>query len=355
MNLFCKIKLSKNIILANFSKKLIEPYKVTLNITNRCNSRCSICNIWKKQSSNELTPKEIKKIFNNLKTDWVNITGGEPFLRKDLVEIFSIIKKEVNPAVINVTTNGLLSKEINKTINKIMSLNFSQIIITISLNGPPEIHNNIRGVNNSWEKSIETFQLLKPLEKFNNIRVYFGYTICKDNLGYFKEAIVSVKKRIPRVQARDWHVNLFHVSSHYYNNSNHNEPLDQKKLLKEIKQVQEIKSFKIDPISLLENVFIKGIMEYVKTKKMPLPCSAIHSSCYIDPVGVVYPCIHYNKRLGELRENNYNLLNIWNSPEAEKVRDSILKKKCPTCWSACEANPSILNNIFKKSIKWMFQ
>jgi len=66
-----------------------SPLVLTFSITNRCNSRCKTCNIWKipAEESEELSLDEIELIFKSMdKLYFLNISGGEPFLRKDLVK-----------------------------------------------------------------------------------------------------------------------------------------------------------------------------------------------------------------------------------------------------------------------------
>jgi radical SAM protein with 4Fe4S-binding SPASM domain len=67
----------------------------------------------------------------------------------------------------------------------------------------------------------------------------------------------------------------------------------------------------------------------------------------VDPQGNIYPCGMWNKRIANLEEIDYKLKNIWNKPETEIVRNQILKKNCPNCWTPCEAYQSILGNLLR--------
>jgi len=69
----------KGIIFSNF-KRLDCPYKLTFALTYRCNSRCQICQIWKKKKHKELSLLEIEKFFTiNDFFNWIDLTGGEVF------------------------------------------------------------------------------------------------------------------------------------------------------------------------------------------------------------------------------------------------------------------------------------
>lgn len=75
-----------------------------------------------------------------------------------------------------------------------------------------------------------------------------------------------------------------------------------------------------------------------------MPCHALRASCFVDPWGVVYPCITYAKPVGNLRETGMRLAPIWNGGEAVDVQKEIWQGRCPQCWTACEAYQSILGN-----------
>ena len=76
-----------------------------------------------------------------------------------------------------------------------------------------------------------------------------------------------------------------------------------------------------------------------------MPCHALRSSCFIDPWGVVYPCITYSRPMGSLRETGMRLDPIWNARGTGQVQEEIWKGDCPQCWTACEAYQSILGNL----------
>lgn len=129
----------KNILLG-------RPILVVFNVTRRCNSLCTMCSIWKTPSKmkDELAIEEIKTIFKDLKSygiKYVFLQGGEPLLRKDILQIIEmLIDLKLNPTLI---TNGLLLKD--KLAEEIAKLKCN---VTISLDSLDEdIYKNIRGVD----------------------------------------------------------------------------------------------------------------------------------------------------------------------------------------------------------------
>ena len=79
--------------MSNF-RRLKKPYKLNFAITMWCQSRCLTCNIWQIKPKDELTLDEIREFAKkNTSFRWVGLTGGEPFLRSDIVDIAKAFKE----------------------------------------------------------------------------------------------------------------------------------------------------------------------------------------------------------------------------------------------------------------------
>ena len=90
-----------------------SPMNLTLSVSFSCNSRCRTCNVYNRKSQ-ELSLEEWTKIFQSLKPPpfWVTISGGEPFLYKDIDALVGSLYDNCRPAIINIPTNGLLRERI---------------------------------------------------------------------------------------------------------------------------------------------------------------------------------------------------------------------------------------------------
>lgn len=332
---------------------LFSPFELNFAITYMCNSRCKICNIWKIKSENELTLEEIEKIAKNIKfIHWLRLTGGEPFLRKDYVDIVKVLNKELDLYFLSVPTNALMPKVVEKKVKEVLKFFRAKHVVSISLDGPRNIHENIRGMPGAWNKAIETYRNLKKLEKnHKNFKVVFGYTISPYNVGYFEETFNEVKKIFPKITRDDFHINVYQTSEVYYHTTkSHIKDLDfsefSHKAIEEIKDILSKESslrileFKVN--EFIETIYKKLAVKYLTTMNMPVHCNIYNLSAFIDPYGDVYPCTIFNIKLGNLRENNYNLLEVLNSKQAVTVRKLIERKKCPHCWTPCEAHQIIM-------------
>jgi MoaA/NifB/PqqE/SkfB family radical SAM enzyme len=344
-----ELKLTSKVLSTNLG--FFNPFELNFAITYKCNSKCTICNIWKEKGLDELSLEEIEKFSKKINfVHWMRLTGGEPFLRKDYVNIVKILNDNLTGLyLITTATNGLLPDLIHEKVKKVLEFLKKRYIITVSLDGPEKIHEKIRGVEGSWNKAIETYKKLKSLEKkYKNFKVFFGYTISPLNLGFFKRTLNDVKRLIPKIKANDFHVNLFQTSDVYYKNEG--VFLDKKYFVDAINELDSILKLRGKPknyLELIENKYLELGKKYLKTHKIPIKCNIFNLSCFIDPFGNVFPCTILNYSLGNLRENDYDLYKILSSDNAKKIKEKIMNGECPQCWTPCEAHQIILSNWLK--------
>lgn len=330
-----------------------NPFELNFAITYLCNSRCKTCNIWKTRSTNEMKLDEIEKFAKKIKfIHWLRITGGEPFLRKDYVDVVKILNKELDLYLLTTPTNALLPDIIEKKVKAVLEFLKSKYVITVSLDGPKEVHDYIRGIGGAWEKSIATFKKLKNLERrYRNFKVLFGYTISPFNVGYFHKTLEEVKKVLPNVSYNDFHINIFQFSEAYYR-------INQKDIsimnIREFSRRARVEIKRIiahqkinDLISLINRKYLLLGIKYLRNLKTPIRCNVYNLSVFVDPYGNVYPCTIFDIKLGNLRKTNYNLLKILNSDKARRVVELIKKSKCPGCWTPCEAHQMIISRLLR--------
>jgi len=321
------------------------PYKLIFAITYKCNSRCKTCNIWKKHIENELSLQEIKLIAKNYRHfKWLNVTGGEPFLRNDLVNIVKSFKNKNNITLFNTTTNGYLTDIIVEKMKKIAHMKIPKTVITVSLDGTEKVHDYLRGIKGAWKMAVRTYKSLRELSnKYENLSVFFGFTLSKFNIGEYEKMYNNLKKIIPDIKFSDIHVNIFHSSSHYYGNKKMK--MDNNILINEINKIIKLRGIQLNPISFMDYLYLDKSRDYIKFSRTPIKCDAIKSSIFLDPLGNIYPCTIYSKKLGNLRENNYDVNKIINSSESKKILKEIENHKCPQCWTPCEAYHMLLSKI----------
>jgi len=340
-----------------FLKRLIQshwdglkaPYKYFFVVTKKCGSKCMYCKIWKEIPQDELKLEEYLQIARGIgsKMSWLNITGGEPTDRSDLVEVIRIFKQECPRLLfVNFTSNGLQPDRLKAMAEKIVALNFGKVVINISLDGPPEVNDRIRGVQGSFEKAMESFLLLK---KIKGLKTKLGLTLYSQNVGLIEETYLSAKRLYPALRKSDLHLNVPHQSEHYYGNSQVKISTDDYRdqivgAIEKFRKTTGLLSY-ISGTNFVEYLYQKRIPEYLNRKKSPLDCKALQSSVYISEKGVVFPCTIWNKPLGSLVDSNYDLSKVAQTDAYKKARLEVREKACPNCWTPCEAFTSILGSI----------
>ena len=152
----------------------IKPSFLVYQITERCNGKCTMCNIWNQEPREELKINEISKgfsnrFFNNLK--WIVLTGGEPFLRNDLVELIEVLSKLPSLKWITINTNGFLTEKIINDVKKILKSlrNDITLSLTISIHSINAVHDKITGIVSAYHKATST---LRALQKIKNKKLH---------------------------------------------------------------------------------------------------------------------------------------------------------------------------------------
>ncbi|MBN2422230.1 radical SAM protein [Candidatus Woesearchaeota archaeon] len=336
---------SLNIIKANFGLNK-RPFKLNLFITKDCNCRCKACSIWKKKESNELNNQELQRFFKkNSYFSWIDITGGEIFLRKDIIEIFEIIiNSNKNLYLLHFPTNGILTEKIIETVKKIFSIYNKKLIVTVSIDGPEKLHDYMRGKKGTWKKAVETFKKIDSIKKGI---AYIGFTSSEYNSGKLKETYTALKKELPFLTYDQIHINLAQNSEIYYMKRDIDTMHNKKEKLKDIDLSITSKKIGFNPFSYFEKKYLVLLKKFLETGEYPFAiCSALNSTITINPEGDIYPCLFFNKKLGSIRETNYNLDSVFDKKRRE-LKKNILKH-CPNCWSACEAYPSLISRIYDR-------
>jgi MoaA/NifB/PqqE/SkfB family radical SAM enzyme len=185
-----------------------------------------MCNIWKKyheypnKYKEELTIEEIRVLFSKSillrQLQAIGIAGGEPFLKRDFVEIVLFLY-EINPSLkILIPSNGQKSKLIEERLRCIRHTlvkndnKGSYIVVGFSLDGIGETHDKIRGAKGSCQRVLESIELIRKIE---GIQVKLSFTFTPGN---YKE-FLSVYELSKQLDV-DCGFQFAQVSNHYYDN-----------------------------------------------------------------------------------------------------------------------------------------
>ncbi|MFH1454658.1 MAG: radical SAM protein [Armatimonadota bacterium] len=308
-------------------------------MTYRCNSRCKMCNIWKMYDENfSLRENEIKgsvlieRIKSSSLLKQVNsfdITGGEPFLRDDLCDIITELFELKNINLITINTNGFMPSKILKDTEYILkNIPPGKIFsVSVSMDGLGVVHEKIRAVPGSFEKTVQTVKGLCDLrEKFSNLELRSNAVIQKDNINELKDLKKFWNKHNIKGVFDLAHDNLYTQVKGFNDDIM---SLDEK-------SIDNIKKISPKP---------QGMNYYIDNGfKRPLHCFAGFASMFIDAFGDIYPCNYFggdNRYLmGNIKKDGID--EIWSSKRANAVRN--MAKKCSQvrCWNGCEVTQTVV-------------
>lgn len=339
------LSLAKNILTSNF-RRLDSPYKLTFCVTYWCNYKCKTCNIWQRKPKDELTLDEIETFFRRSnKFNWIDFTGGEVWLRKDFVDIVKASIRECkNLVMIHFPTNGYLTDRIVSGVEEILKARPPKFVITVSTDGDEAVNDYVRGKEGGWRKQIETY---KQLHAMKGVEVVLGMTLSSLNANEYDKAFAAAKAECPWLKPTDFHLNIAHESAHYYGNEGEDMLIkDKEQIVEEIRRYKKSRGFPFTPINFIERRYLDHAENYLQTGETPMRCHALHSSCFVDSWGGVYPCGMFDAKVANLREHDFDLDHIWNLQKTEQLQKEIWDYQCPQCWTPCEANQSLLGNLF---------
>jgi MoaA/NifB/PqqE/SkfB family radical SAM enzyme len=279
---------------------------------------------------------------------WVELTGGEPFLRGDIVEIARAFRDSCKGLyILTFPTNSLCDHAmLRKRITEILELGVPRVAVTLSLDGNKELHDKIRGVPGNYEKVIANYKMLQELSKrHSNLYFVFGYTISKFNAGQFQRVFGDVRNDIPGLTVNDFHINIAQTSENYYKNENDDIRPSKESTLHDLEWIIKNRRFSADPVSIVEDAFIRKQLQFVKTGESPMRSRGLDASLFMDSFGNVYPSIMWDRKIGNVRESAFDLRGIWHNEIAERTRREIKDGKEPKGWTSCEAYQTLTGKM----------
>jgi len=323
-----------------FRSSNIKPYKILINLTDLCNSRCTFCDIWTIKPKNEINLEHIKNSLKGFEQDlyWMSFSGGEVTLVNYFYELIDHLEKNFKKLrIIAFTTNALAPERAVKFAKYCKDKGFD-ILITISLDGDKKTHDQIRGINGNFEKCL----LLNNKLKKNNILTNYGITVSETNADLIINNYSALPTTIKAV--------TFVHSEGIYNKVNKND--EDNKIIKALEVIN--KNYKISKIyEIIEKIHIKISIKFLKEKreKNIIPCSVLDTSVHIMPNGDLKPCM-FMSSCGNIKDNS--IAEIMKSKIITDTKKIIKENNCPKCWMNCYSPHSIMQHPFKSIIKYFF-
>lgn len=295
-----------------------------------------MCNTWRypTKQEEEITPGIIEKIPSGLK--FLNITGGEPFLRDDIEDIVDVALRKTARLVIS--SNGYFTDKIAALARK-----FPSVGIRISIEGLPAANDELRGIKDGFDHGLRT---LLELQAMGMKDIGFGITVSDRNAKDMVELY-----RLSKAMDLEFATASTHNS--FYFNKGDNTFKDPEMVAREFEKVSRLLLKEKHPKKWFRSYFNHGMANYVRGGKRLLPCDVGTDVFFLDPFGNILPCngMDVAAPMGNLRNQTFE--EIWNSEHARNVREQV--RHCDkNCWMIGSAAPAMKKNI-KVPIAWIIQ
>jgi sulfatase maturation enzyme AslB (radical SAM superfamily) len=269
--------------------------------TSKCNSKCTICNIWRKQPKENLAYEVIRRTLESKCIDKhtrIGFEGGEFILHPDCDKVLDYVSKQgFNYELLS---NGLSPERLAELVKK-----YKIPRVYISLDGCKETYKKVRGVD-GYQKVLQSVKLIQ-----NQTNISIMYIINPWNNQSDLNHVVTYCKN----NGLDLRVGL-------YNNM---EFFDTTKKMHEIDY--KINTH-VDISEFPENQDFLNLYEGWKNGEVILPCYSIRQELVIYPNGDIPVCQNKQIILGNLYKNSLD--EIINSPDTKRIQRE--NKYCNGCW-----------------------
>ena len=312
------------------------PIHLTFFVTNRCQCRCKHCFYW--QSLNqypeeELSLAEIERIAGSLgPLLWLSLTGGEPFLRNDLVQVAEIFYRHNRPRHLTIVTNGQRPEQVSEWVPRIAdAASQSFIHFNISVDGVGETHDEMRALSGAFDKVVETARRVHELRAAHpNIGLGVATTFNRHSQHQMEELVELMRTEI---RPDHWDISLVRspAKESEVQEVDHEAFFAWKEKLEGLLSTKEIPYFNYPLARLgLARHFVHNdyVRRYVRRPVFSVPCQAGRLSSVLYPDGAVAACELQGFGLGNIRDFDHDFGKLWQSESAREVRSRIAHSKC---------------------------
>lgn len=316
-----------------------EIFQICLCVTSKCNARCIMCDVWKKPGQNDFTLSELEKFLSKSSLPNIaqfSLSGGEPFLRKDIVEIAKVIHKYHSNVEYFIATNCIATDTIVAKAKRIADI--TKTTLCISMDGIEEsTHDTIRG-EGVYKKMIKT---IGKVSKIPQLNLSWSFTIQPLN---YNQILDVYKYSKPFTSRNPGKTAIFCArpasAGAYFKNIGKALILNEQQKREAISQLEKISK------NMGNGGWINYVISFMKTGKKPIPCGAGKYSCIITADFEVYPCSHCPESwsYGNLREHDYSLQSLMDTPKARDIARKV--STCQKCANEIEGYSTASSAVF---------
>jgi MoaA/NifB/PqqE/SkfB family radical SAM enzyme len=311
-----------------------------------------MCDSWRLKPGTELTAEQVATVFGKIgRLDVVRLTGGEPFLREDMLDVAEAVHVQSKPSVIHITSNGSFPERIAEFARK-----FSRprkLRFMISFDGLEAEHDRSRGAEVTFDVAIETVRRLAELRSSLGLEVSANHTIISPQSLADHDGLVA--------KLGQWNVDVHSVLA-YADSAMYGIKLRGTKAEHLIvptgyplhpglagadvmgyveKELASVPGLRNRALRWGKRYYLRGLKARLEGAASPQPnprCVALRSHIRLLPDGGVPVCQFNTERVGNLLTQSWE--EVWHGESVAKSRDWV--DKCPGCWAECEVMPNAI-------------
>ncbi len=331
---------------------LLPPRLLTHTVTFGCNAKCVMCDSWQLPTAGDLSWEEIDGIYRQLPPlDAVRLTGGEPFVRRDMLDIYHSAIEHLRPMFLHISSNGFLTKRIvafceqrDPTV---------PLELAISIDGVDDYHNEIRGNRSAFRSAWETLTELAKRQAELHLHLTVNQTVVND-AGLDQYELLQQRLKSLNVEH---HLIVAYAESATYS-------LDRERRIDQsvFSTFSELSANKLSDVlrraeaqakSLpwirrkLRLHYLRGVAKRILRGQSDSPraCQALHAHLRLFPNGDIPVCQFNSQIVGNLRQQSF--AEVWKSVSAQEQRQWV--RACHGCWAECEVAPNTIYTLDFKS------
>ncbi|MGQ0552029.1 MAG: hypothetical protein ACT4PU_02280 [Planctomycetota bacterium] len=313
-----------------------DPFKLTWIVTERCSLHCRTCQLWAGEPHAGPDLATVAQVVAaNPQLTWLNLSGGDLVERPDAPALLALVARGFpNLALLDFPTAGQDTEGTLAALEPLLDSPIPRLFVTVSLDGPDELHDRLRGRRGAAAAARTTLRRLQRIRR-RGLRVVAGLTLSRFNLPRTLQELQP-----DGVALRDVHLNLAHESTHYYRTRQPVAP-PAEPALAVIRALQR-KRWSLSALNLIERRYWSLAARHLATGDSGQDCGALRASLYLSSDLTVYPCTIFDRPLGRLADVGYALRRVPELPGAAAALGLVERRQCPRCWSPCEAFPTLL-------------
>jgi MoaA/NifB/PqqE/SkfB family radical SAM enzyme len=290
---------------------------------NRCNCRCVMCDIWKTDSTREISAAELERHGEDiarLRVEWVVFSGGEPLMHSDLFRLCRFLR-EWNIRTTLLSTGLLLGRYADQIVECLDD-------VIVSLDGPPEVHDVIRRVPGAFNLLASGVAALH--ERKSDFPVAARSTVQNLNCAHLRattEAARRVGLRSISFLAADVSSEAFNRPGTWTSDRQDQVALGAERIAELETEVEAlIEQGECGRFVLESPEKLRRIVDHFRAHlNLQLPvaprCNAPWVSAVLESDGVLRPCF-FHPPIGKVSEGA-SLLEVLNRPEAIRFRQGL--------------------------------